>query len=216
MPCATRRSPPSRHASVPGGVATSDASRRLVISSRSSTTGCATATSAVSPPPPTRRDVGHGHDATRDRHDPPVRCGRHLIELVVVVSARLHDHPRWGRDEGMPRHPTSGLPAPRSHEDRSQVDRAPTRRRPRNAPTGKGNRPRPEAGPRPSSRPRDITTRRRQGQALGRPAAGLDPGSRNQQLADPRTGVGTPAPDRSRPRSGPTARTSLAGGNHTG
>jgi predicted amidohydrolase YtcJ len=35
----------------------------------------------------------------------------HLIERVVVVTARLHAHPQMGRDEGMPRHPTHGLPA---------------------------------------------------------------------------------------------------------
>ena len=34
----------------------------------------------------------------------------HMIELVVVVTARLHAHPQPGRDEGMPRHPTHGLP----------------------------------------------------------------------------------------------------------
>ena len=35
----------------------------------------------------------------------------HLIGRVVVVTERLHAHPQMGRDEGMPRHPTHGLPA---------------------------------------------------------------------------------------------------------
>jgi hypothetical protein len=47
-----------------------------------------------------------------------------MIELVVVVAARLHAHPRMGRDEGMPRHPTFGLPALAEIEERSQVHRA--------------------------------------------------------------------------------------------
>ena len=34
-----------------------------------------------------------------------------LIELAAVVTARLHAHPQLRRDEGMPRHPTRGLPA---------------------------------------------------------------------------------------------------------
>lgn len=39
----------------------------------------------------------------------PVRSAQ-MIELVAVVTARLHDHPAHGRDEGMHRHPTLGLP----------------------------------------------------------------------------------------------------------
>ena len=62
-PCATRRSLRSRPASAPAEAATSDASLRRVISSRSSATAYATAKSAASPT--TQRDVGHGHDATR-------------------------------------------------------------------------------------------------------------------------------------------------------
>jgi hypothetical protein len=34
----------------------------------------------------------------------------HLIELVVVVTARLHDHPDAGVTKVCPRHPTHGLP----------------------------------------------------------------------------------------------------------
>ena len=43
---------------------------------------------------------------------PPGVVGQ-MLELVVVVTARLHAHPQPGRDEGMPRHPTHGLPDPR-------------------------------------------------------------------------------------------------------
>ena len=42
----------------------------------------------------------------------------HLIELVVVVTARLHAHPRRGRDEGMP-------PAPDSRAARTSRARGP-------------------------------------------------------------------------------------------
>jgi hypothetical protein len=49
----------------------------------------------------------------------------HMIELAVVVTARLHDHPQPGRDEGMHRHPTSGLPHLDEIEDRSQGSTVP-------------------------------------------------------------------------------------------
>ena len=54
----------------------------------------------------------------------PQVCSAHMFELVVVVTARLHAHPRVGRDEGMPRHPTSGLPSPHQLRTRSQSIRA--------------------------------------------------------------------------------------------
>jgi hypothetical protein len=47
-----------------------------------------------------------------------------MIELVVVVTARLHAHPHQGRDEGMPPAPDTRAARPRKLEDRSQVDRA--------------------------------------------------------------------------------------------
>ena len=44
-----------------------------------------------------------------------------LIELAAVVTARLHDHPHPGRDEGMPRHPTSGCPPSQSSRTEARL-----------------------------------------------------------------------------------------------
>jgi hypothetical protein len=35
-----------------------------------------------------------------------------MIELTAVVTARLHDHPRLGRDEGMPSAPDTRAARP--------------------------------------------------------------------------------------------------------
>jgi hypothetical protein len=97
----------------------------------------------------------------------------HMSELVVVVTARLHAHPTTvGRDEGMPRHPTSGLPALAEIEDRSQLDRArptPTTR----CADGEGTQAPPTGGAKTIVPIPGHHYRRRQGQALraasGRP-----------------------------------------------
>jgi hypothetical protein len=48
----------------------------------------------------------------------------HMIELAAVVTARLHDHPRKGRDEGMHRHPDiRAAPPPRARNE-AHVHRA--------------------------------------------------------------------------------------------
>jgi hypothetical protein len=80
--------------------------------------------------------------------------------------------PRQGRDEGMPRHPTSGLPAPHQLEDPKPVHPCP---HPTPAtPTEEGKQAPPEAGGARTMIPiSGLHPRRRQGQALraacGRP-----------------------------------------------
>jgi hypothetical protein len=97
-----------------------------------------------------------------------------MIELVVVVAARLHAHPRMGRDEGMPRHPTFGLPALAEIEERSQVHRA----HPAEVcADGEGEQAPPRGGAETIVPLSGHHHRRRQGCPFGWPAAGLVPHS---------------------------------------
>jgi hypothetical protein len=79
---------------------------------------------------------------------PPVWSAS-MIELVAVVTARLHDHPRLGRDEGMPPAPDIRAAHPLARSRTEARLTVPTRRRPC-APTGKGKKAPPEGtGPEP-------------------------------------------------------------------
>ena len=95
-----------------------------------------------------------------------------MIELVVVVTARLHDHPRLGRDEGMPRHPTSGLPALARTRTEARLT-VPTPTPTKLDADGEGNQARPSGGAQTIVPISGLHHRRRQGQALraacGRP-----------------------------------------------
>jgi hypothetical protein len=56
----------------------------------------------------------------------PQVCSAHMIELVVVVTARLHAHPQSsGVTKVCPGTPTHGLPPPQQLRTRSQSTRAP-------------------------------------------------------------------------------------------